>query len=110
MAKDIWPDDFRCPKCDSNKVVNLTMGSRKYAMVRLDLPYFLCGPCRLCSYDKRLIQQTITRWGDYGKKGGWGFSYSQIYQDSIKYLEEVMNLYIKTASYHRDKFKLVNPT
>ena len=65
MAQDTWPDDFCCPKCGKTPEYTSVIGVRKYAMQRLDLPYFMCGKCRVCSYSKQLLKQTIKRWRKY---------------------------------------------
>lgn len=98
MVKEIWPDDFCCPKCGKTDIINWGVSARIYSMRRLDVPYFICGDCRLCGYNKNLIGQTIRRWGEYGSRG-WGFTYKKIYNDSIKWLEEILGYYTKRASY-----------
>src|SRR3989344_1297106 len=94
---DIWPDDFCCPKCNKSQPYTSVIGIRKYSARRLDLPYFLCGDCRICSYSKLLLRQTISRWRSSIKiRGG---SYDRVYQESKKTLEKVLAYYVKTASY-----------
>lgn len=97
MPQEIYSDDFYCPQCDKRMTHNGVIGIRGYLARRLDIPYFLCGDCRLCSYSKLLLRQTISRW----KEGTAirGASYNQIYQESKKMLEETLVYYIKTAGY-----------
>jgi len=97
MLKDIWPDDFQCPQCGKVPKYNSVIGVREYSVRRLDLPYFMCGDCRLCSYSKLLLKQTISRWGNSVKLKG--ISHSQVYQASKKIVEEVLAYYTRTAGY-----------
>lgn len=103
MPKDIWPDDFLCPKCNKCPDSNAILHSRAYSMQALRLPYFMCGDCRVCSYDKQLIKQVITRW----RKGSAAerIPYSIIYSGAKKSLEETLKYYMKTAGYRLSRFK-----
>ena len=100
MAKNIWPDDFCCPKCKKTPAYNAVIGDRKYLARRLDLPYFLCGDCRICSYSKELIKQTIRRW-----KESVVVPDRQIYRESTEALDKVLQYLIKTAGYRLGRFQ-----
>lgn len=103
MPKDIWPDDFVCSKCNKYPEENAILMPRNYSFRALRLPYFLCGDCRICSYDKQLTRQTITRW----RKGSTAeiIQYKLIYSEAIKSLEETLKYYMKTAGYRLGCFK-----
>lgn len=103
MLKDIWPDDFVCSKCNKCPQENSILMPRFYSVRALRLPYFLCGDCRICSYDKQLTKQIITRW----RKGSNAEStpYKTIYWEAIEILDETLIYYIKTAGYRPGHFK-----
>jgi len=63
----------------------------------------MCGDCRICSYDKQLIKQVITRWrkGSAAEKTPYGI----IYSEAKKSLEETLKYYMETAGYRLGRFK-----
>ncbi|GEM_PF-4859847 len=103
MPKDIWPDDFHCPKCNKVPENNAILMPRDYSVYALRLPYFLCGDCRICSYDKELLRQCIARWKKNGKVQR--ASYRAIYQESKESLEKTLKYYMDNAGYHLGRFK-----
>lgn len=104
MPKDIYPDDFRCPECNKVPEYTSVIGVRKYSMRKLDLPYFLCGDCRICSYSKLLLRQCISRWRK-DSAGAKAIPYNQIYQESKGILEGTLRYYVKTAEYRLGRFR-----
>ena len=104
MPKEIYDEDFYCPKCKKNPSKSTAM-TTEYSMYRLDLPYFLCGDCRLCSYDKQLIGQVIQRWDKHSHATSHT-PYEEIYRSSIKLLEELLEYYVSRVGYRIAKFKL----
>lgn len=108
MPKDLYPDDFYCPKCGKNPSKSTIM-TTQYSMYRLDLPYFMCGNCRFCSYDKRLIKQTISRWNKYSHATR-RTPYKEIYRGSIELLEESMKYCVDKIGYQVAKFNMKKVT
>ena len=91
------PSDFLCPKCKKEPMLGLAATIREWSMRRLDLPHFECVECRLCYYDKRLIRQWISNWrnSDNSKLGAKRVPYNLIYNEVKKFLDEVMDYYVR---------------
>jgi len=97
---------LRCPKCDTDKEPEWMIGSRNYSMRRLDVPYFMCGECRLICLDKITLRKAISEWRrDMPSKSIAGIpSYEYIYQEMLKTLNKIVDYYCQTASYRRTQF------
>lgn len=105
MAENIWLDDFYCPQCGKQAERNDTILNRQYSTRALSLPFFSCGSCRVCSFDKRLIRQFISRWRE-DSPAAQAVPYNKIYQDVTRWLEEIMDYYVESAGYRLERFRL----
>ena len=94
---------FYCPKCGKEKLPDNVIGSRSYSARRLDLPYFMCGDCRLIYADRPLIQQTIREYGNE-LSDPRAFPNRIVCKEMLALMESVIEYYCLTASYRRAKF------
>ena len=90
------PENIRyCPKC--KKTISPDYASDRcflqYSWVRLELPYFFCGDCRLASIDKTLIQKTVSEWRK-NTNARKTISHKDAYQKALKFIKE-------TVQYHK---------
>lgn len=104
MPEEIHAYDFYCPKCGEKPSV-YNSSTTHYSMQKLNLPYFMCGDCRICGYDKKLIRTMIHQWDKHSHAISH-FNYKKIYLNSIRLLEERTAYYVKTAGYRISEFKL----
>lgn len=96
-----------CPGCGKVKNANWMIGSRNYAMQRLDLPYFMCGKCRLICMDKTAVHKAISEWKNNLLTRKYIPSHEALYKEMLKTLDGVIEYYCRTAGYKRAKFKKV---
>ena len=102
MAKEYL---YFCPECDRAKDPAYIIGIRSYSARRWDLPYFMCGDCRLIYVDKSLIRKTVRAYLDDIKGQKYLPSFPVIYKDMIGHLRKAVKYYCTTAGYKLAKFK-----
>lgn len=108
MSKDNYT--LRCPKCSAMKEPEWMIGSRSYSVYRLDIPYFMCGECRLICLDKITVRKAISEWRDTRPKSIVGIPpHEYIYQEMLRTLNKVVDYYCQTAGYRRIRFKKIIP-
>lgn len=81
--------DFFCPKCGKKREPSWACLITNYSIQRLDLPYFLCGDCRLMHIDKRLLRNIVSHWRK-NSKYAQTFPFKRIYAEVAEYMEEVI--------------------
>lgn len=91
-----------CPNC--NKVIDpcFLFNSEffKYSFSRLDLPYFLCGNCRLAYVDKKLIQKAVSDWRKRTNAHKY-ISHKDAYKKALKFVEEQVRYLITHTGYEK---------
>ena len=92
-----------CPRCNKENKPDSAILIRKYSVVALHLPYFMCGECRLICLDETVIRHTISKWRN-SSSGAKDYSYKEIYKEMIKYMDEVVEYYCRTVGYKRAEF------
>jgi len=105
-----------CPKCDKEADIAIACSLEHHFLPylnlatgkRLDLPYFLCGNCRLAYIDtgrlKEIIRMEIEELPHSKKKE---VSRKQAYQESIEFLERIIEKigYKKVARFNKSPRK-----
>ncbi len=98
---------FYCPKCGQKADTAHPMFIR-YSMRRLELPIFLCSPCRTIYIDKPIIRKIISEW----KKDGAMLKkipFESLYREFLGEVENlVANHYVPYLGYKIIRF-LKNP-
>jgi len=95
---------YFCPGCKSPKQPGYVIGTRSYSARRWELPYFMCGRCRLIYIDTPLLRKTISTL----KKEVSGIrrlSYRELYKEMFSCLNGVVEYYCRTAGYKQAIFK-----
>lgn len=95
--------NFSCPKCGRMVQPSWACHITAYCVRRLDLPYFLCGDCRLLHVDKALIRTIVSEWrknSRFAKK----VPSKKIYREARDYMETVASCLSKIG-YKKKKFK-----
>jgi hypothetical protein len=100
MPKKISPDDFYCPECNKKfDTCNPSLFKCEYSFARLDLIYFVCIDCGTCTYSKQLIRQIISSWIKCASDAK-SIPREQIYEEAMKFLDEIIEHRIKDLGYH----------
>lgn len=99
--------ELPCPGCGKEKTPCWMIGSRNYSMQRLDVPYFMCGECRLICVNKTAVRKAISQWKNNLLTRKHLPSNEVLYKEMLKILDEVTEYYCRTAGYRRAKFKSV---
>jgi hypothetical protein len=90
VPKKLSFDDFRCPHCNARPQRG-TASLIKYAIMRLDLPYFICVPCLNSGYSRKLLRQYVSRWRkDPMNWGASRVSYAQVWYDVRELMDGIM--------------------
>jgi hypothetical protein len=105
---EVGADEFVCPGCGAQgRDIVSVGGTRQYAIRRLDLPYFMCGRCRLIGYSKRLVDQCLRSWFHNQRRMMYrdGLTLRELRAEIRELVESWINHYISTAGYCRTSFK-----
>lgn len=95
---------FFCPKCGKKCEPSWACLITNYSIQRLDLPYFLCGDCRLMHIDKLLLRNVVSHWRKNYNKYAKTFPFKRIYAEVMEYMEEVRKM-MEKIGYRQKKFK-----
>ena len=95
---------YRCPECGKAKDPYYVIGSRNYSMRRWELPYFMCGECRLIYVDKSLIRKIVRELFNE-IKGQKPASYKEVCKEMFECLDNVTKYYCISAGYKSATFK-----
>ena len=104
-------DDYalRCPKCNKEKGPEWIIGTRGYSMRRLDVPYFMCGICRIIDINNSTVHKAISSWENDLLSHKHIPSHKELYREMMEILNQVIDYYCQTAGYKRAKFKKIVP-
>lgn len=102
MARDDYA--LRCPKCKKKINPAWTTGTHAYSAMTLDVPYFMCGACRVIYIDKAFVRREIHLWRIEQTTNQPIPSEKALYKEMLEYLYGIMNYYIRTASYRQARF------
>lgn len=94
--------DLYCPKCNKRADAATPMFIR-YSFRRLELPIFLCSPCRTIYIDKPTIRHIISEWR---KEGAREMPFRQLYQEFLGELEKMVTThFVPRLGYKKVRFR-----
>lgn len=95
-------DKFFCPKCGKEKHPHCA--SLIHFIKRLDMPYFMCGDCRVLCYYKMTIRECVVQ---LRKNDSWARSvpFKVLYKRAIEYMDKIVWHDIKELGYRFAYFK-----
>ena len=77
-------------------------------IVRLYIPYFLCGGCRLAHIDFQLVQKIVNNWGGKAVKNSQDYSLQSLQKEVKRRLRSLQVYYTQNAGYRfLRKFKRI---
>ncbi len=98
-----------CPKCNEEKTPEWIIGTRRYSMYRLDVPYFMCGECRVIYVSKSTVRKAISEWRNELSSRKHLPSYENLCKEMMTVLNKAIDYYCQTAGYRRARFKKIIP-
>jgi predicted RNA-binding Zn-ribbon protein involved in translation (DUF1610 family) len=98
---------FCCPQCGEIKEPEWVIGTRSYSARRLDVPYFMCGKCRLIDVDKNTVRRALSEWRNSVSLSKNTPPYQEIYKEILEVVNRVVEYYCQTAGYKRRRFRKV---
>jgi len=99
-----------CPKCESAKTPEWVIGTMSYSAQRLDVPYFMCGDCRLIYVDKAILRRAVSEWRNNGLVSKRSTPpYKKLCEEMFGVVNRVVEYYCRTAGYKRCRFRKVAP-
>lgn len=103
---EILPNDFYCPKCGKKATIYTASIFKGWNIRRLDLPYFSCVNCLICSYDKRLTRQNVRNWyfDESSTFGQRTQTWKEIYEEAKSFLEKIIDDLVRVGN-RKIKFK-----
>lgn len=98
-----------CPGCRSIKEAEWMIGTRGYSARSFDLPYFMCGRCRLICLNKTVLLEAIRDYRNLMIPGALKHipSQKETYRMMLKVLERTVEYYCQSAGYRRARFTRV---
>lgn len=94
-----------CPKCGQVKTPQNGPIIR-YSSIRLELPYFMCGECRLIYVDKIILRREISIWRKRSPSTK-SIRYEELCKEMAETLNEIIEYYCQNIGYRRAKFKKI---
>ena len=99
-----------CPKCNKQTSPAWMIGIRNYSARTLDVPYFMCGTCRVIDVNKTAVRRAISAWRSdlSNREREYVPSRKKLYRETMETLERVViDTYCRTAGYRRARFKKI---
>jgi len=109
------PDENRkkhlCPNCGKELEISWMFDNSffDYSWRRADLPFFLCGDCRVAFIDKKLLLLSVSTWRNGEKALSKRISFRDAHQKAKESLDETLKYYVENVGYKIIPYKKCNP-
>lgn len=93
-----------CPKCKKEPSQGNLLFIPPWSMRRMDVPYFMCSPCRTICADKNSIKIYVRWWKGLGLVKQRLPSNKILYKIALEKAENVVDYYAAHVGYRRARF------
>lgn len=93
-----------CPECKKEPSQGNLMFIPPFSFRRMDIPYFMCSPCRTICADKSAIMNYVRWWKSCGFVKQRLPSIKCLYKMAIERAESNVDYYVANIGYRRARF------
>lgn len=97
------PDDFHCIRCGKKPMAELAVMTRKWSNSAPTALWFRCVECQVFGYSRAMIRQRLIHWY-HSSHGAKEHRFNDIYQEVIKFIDDVIKSFTSQARYRRGRF------
>ena len=93
-----------CQKCGKEPSQGTLLFIPSWSIRRMDIPYFMCGSCRIICADKASIRKYVCWWKKLAFTKRHLPSNKVLYKMALERAENIVDYYVANIGYHRARF------